>query len=192
MSSEKPGPVEFDLSRHKLSKKGKLILQLAVCFIPAAIILSVIHETGHAVVALALKFQIQEIHLSFLPFVFDFSNPFVRMIPPPTATQLDLVMVMLAGSGATLFWGLVLFLLYYKRKLPQLAEVFCLTYSVLLIMDLGIYSIADIFFLRIGDFFYLYTVSPILCGVIVVGVIILFIAFVYHKDVILDRFDIDV
>jgi len=164
---------DIDFKQSKITKKEKkreiprfkLFLYIVFAFFPAIFILTGIHELGHAIMGWIFGWDIRFISVSFFPLVPELRHSWVSFIAPLDTTDLEYAIVYSAGSLHTLIWGYIFFILFYKFRLPAFLEIAFFMYSILLLLDIVVYSYVDLFILRRGDWYSLYYLSPILVGV---------------------------
>ncbi|MFX1453819.1 MAG: hypothetical protein ACFFDB_00455 [Promethearchaeota archaeon] len=201
MSSNKRYRVDFhkqaieEVDITKSISKFELTLYIILALIPAAIIFSLIHETGHILAAKLLGYEIAGVNINLFPFLPDIDNSWVNIFGYcEEMPKSDYIVIAIAGSIHTLIWSYIFFILYYKFKFHPFIEILLFLYSVMLFLDVILYPIIDIFFLQCCDFYKVFVINPIIVGVILsLGIInfILFIVFfkriVFRVDVIINE-----
>lgn len=157
--------------------------------IPAAFLLSFVHETGHCVIALSFGWKITEYHVSFFPFDLSFSEAYVVFLPRPGAIEAEIILVALGGSLATFVTSLLFFLPFYKLRLHPFLEMFFFCYNLLFFMEMVAYIIIDLFFLKNGDWYFIYQLKPWLVGLFLVGGMTSLVLYTIYFKKILRRLD---
>lgn len=158
-----------DILKKKPFKKltFKFFLYVLFALLPAVIIISFIHESGHYIMALCVGWDVSGIHLNFFPFTNDFGYSYI-LLCPDEANIIEYSLVAMAGSIHTLIWGYIFFVLYYKFELPSFLEIFLFLYSVMLVLEITIYLIIDIFIFQFGDWFIVFRYTPYLVPIFII------------------------
>lgn len=153
---------EFTVKINKRKQKFRYIFFIILFFMLMPMITSFIHELGHAITLKFYGIRIYEFHITYFPFVLDFSNPYVAYISSRELINFDIFWINASGSLFSLFIGIIFIALYYFFNLNKYIEFFFFQYSIYLILEMIIYIILDIFFMRMGDWYSLYEISPLI------------------------------
>jgi hypothetical protein len=171
---------EYDPKKHFMSKI------LIIVFAP--FLYSFIHEIGHGIIALVFGWDILTIKLSYFPFIFDLKAHIV--IITHNAIDWQIILMKSFGSIFCLIIGSVFLFLFYKFRLNHYAEFFLFIYFIVFSLDLIIYIIWDVFWVRYGDWYDIYQLSPEFVGSFLIFSILYLILLTFYHKKILNRLEI--
>jgi hypothetical protein len=175
---------EDDEDLKKFSKVIKNLVAFLFCIIPSILLISLIHEMGHYYMASLLGWDTNYIHLVLFPFSSEDFNAYIIFNPPMNTPLIESILVMMAGSFHTLLWGYFFFLIYYTFDLPYIIELFCFSYSITMILEMFIYILFDLFFLKKGDWFFLFQHIPSLVFFfLLLGFVNIVLFIHYHREI---------
>lgn len=137
---------------------------LALAILPMGVFFLFVHEMGHALVAIALGWEVLAIRIPIIPI----EDGFVDVIIPFDASVAARVLLFSAGSIATFIVGLIFFVFIYKFKFSPFWEMAFAIYFLFFSLDLMIYNIIDVFFLQQGDWAYIYSICPAFNGTMLI------------------------
>ena len=168
----------------------KVFLYFLIALIPEVFLVSLIHESGHIIIALLFQWDIIEVEISFFPLIANLDPSFVRVIFSYSEYfEWQLIVFLLAGSINSLIFGYIFFIIYYKFNLPLFLEIILFSYSVILILEMFFYLVLDIFFYQIGDWFYMFSKNPTIVLIfLVLGIMNLFY-YVRNFEVMFNKLD---
>ena len=170
----------------------KFYLYIILSLIPAMIIITFIHEVGHIIVALIYGWDIIEIHISIFPFLLELDHSWVLVGYGMVESSSKLIIFALAGSLHTLIWGYLFFYLYYKYDLPLFFEIFFYIYSFIMIFEMIAYIFIDLFYIKIGDWNFIYQLNPIIVGIFLALGIINLVLFSRNFDKIRESLGLEI
>jgi len=180
----------------KLDRNGIwFIIYVIALFVPTAILLTFIHESGHWIAVKAFGWEVIDFKISFFPFVIDLNEylaGYVSYIPITTPQPWQTVLVSAAGSLHSLAWAYIFFALFYNFKFNRYVEMFFILYSILLGLDSVIYIFFGIFVFHDGDWWQIFQISPATVGVIFALSMLNVLLFIVFFKKIRNRMDITI
>ena len=168
--------------------------KVVFCFsslIFSLIIISLVHEVGHLLVALSFKWEVTSFQICFFPFGV-FQNGSIGVSIPFEATDYQKVLFLSSGSLLNLFVGVIFLFLMYKYRSHYFVEFFLLVYGIAMTTDIVIYSFADIFFLEIGDWYRVSQINSFFAGLVLLFDVFYMVLFIRSlKKITMQYFDFD-
>jgi hypothetical protein len=119
-------------------------------------IFAFVHEIGHGLWSLMLGYSIEDWYIPMIPM----RNGWIDV--GYISNERDLILILLMGSFFSFAVGNFLLLVIYKFKLHPFLEFGGFCFGLMLSLDLLVYNLFDVFWLRIGDWYDLYQLNPII------------------------------
>ena len=167
----------------------KLILYLFFSLITIPFLITLIHESGHMLMALIVGWEVYSVQFTYFPFTFHMASGLTH-IGIDQYNAMKLTLVLSAGSFHSLIWGYIFFLLVYKYELPKFIELAFFTYSIVLLIEGIGYIIFDLLFLKGGDWWHIYQLNPIIIYIMINLIIFNVGLFVLYYREIIKKIDI--
>lgn len=172
----------YELKINKISeKKLKLrkFIYAVFTFIPSLYFLMIIHELGHYFAGIIVGADTTQINFKILSAI--------TSMNVEGLTSSELIFITIAGSLSTFIIGCILFFLFYKFHLNPFLEYFFYNFSIILIFDLIIYNMIDVFITQSADWYYVYVLNPFInFAVLIISIVIIYSVF-HNFDKIRER-----
>jgi hypothetical protein len=169
-------------------ERNVLIFTIAI-LVPVAILFTLVHETGHAIVATSFGWEIVDFKISFFPFILD-AGGHVTCIVPGGTEEWKVAAMYSAGSLFSLAVAYAFLAMFYTMKLNRYVETFFFAYSIILGIDAITYIFSDLFFGGDGDWLHVYSISPVFVGIVLVACILNIVLFAAHFTRITRKLDV--
>lgn len=176
------------------SKKGNVYIEsrnkfyfisfIIVIFLFMPLLVSMIHELGHYFVCIAFNWEVRKIQFAYFPFLIEERLGYISLYMPSNALEWQKILLYFSGSFLSLIIGSIFFITFFRFRLNKYMEIFLFAYSVVLMLDMIVYLILDVFFYQYGDLWKLFSIEPNLVGIIFLSYFILgFIAIRYSYKI---------
>jgi len=155
--------------------------------IPSIFAAVFIHELGHYIVGSMLGGKLEEFSISIITE----GRGFVRMSFERQLTVNELILFDISGSLFSFIIGIVCFILFFYLKLYAPIEYFLLNFNIILTTEIFFYNILDILFLKSGDWWSIYQISPTINILFICGLLIYWIIYIKMYRKIYSKVDLD-